>query len=60
MLYILAMNVCWWTSGMSYLISALVPPQAVLMTGVFVALIFGAFLQVCSPLLRVSLQCNGI
>ena len=31
---------------MAYLVSALLPPQAVLMSGVFVALIFGAFLQV--------------
>ncbi len=45
--YLIAMMVCWWSSGMAYMVSACCPPATVLMTGVFVALILGAFLQVC-------------
>jgi hypothetical protein len=40
------MCVCWWASGLAYLVSAALPPQTVLMAGVFIALILGAFLQV--------------
>jgi len=44
--YLAAVFVCWWTSGMAYFTSAFLPPQSVLITGVFFALIFGAFLSV--------------
>jgi hypothetical protein len=40
-------QVCWWTSGTAYLISSLLHPSTVLIAGVFVALILGAFVQVC-------------
>ena len=42
-------QVCWWCSGLAYMVSSVVPPQNVLMTGVFIALIFGAFIQGLSP-----------
>lgn len=44
--YLVSMCVCWWTSGAAYLVSALLPPSTVLMSGVFVSLILGAFIQV--------------
>lgn len=34
---------------MAYLVSAVLPPQNVLMAGVFISLIFGAFLHGLSP-----------
>ena len=39
---------------MAYLISALLPPSTVLMTGVFVALILGAFVQGLTPTIASS------
>ena len=45
--YYVGLLVCWWASGMAYLVSAALPPSTVLMSGVFVALILGAFVQVC-------------
>lgn len=47
-------QVCWWSSGMAYLVSALLPPQSVLMAGVFTSLIFGAFLHGLSPTIASS------
>jgi hypothetical protein len=44
--YLVGLEVCWWASGAAYLISAAMPPATVLMAGVFVALILGAFVQV--------------
>ncbi|GIL43799.1 hypothetical protein Vafri_1407, partial [Volvox africanus] len=43
--YVVGLFVCWWASGMAYLVSAVLPPQNVLMAGVFISLIFGAFLN---------------
>ncbi|PNH07622.1 ABC transporter G family member 28 [Tetrabaena socialis] len=48
-LYVVGVFVCWWASGMAYMVSAVLPPQNVLMAGVFVSLIFGAFLHGLSP-----------
>ena len=42
-------QVCWWCSGLAYMVSAVVPPQNVLITGVFITLIFRAFIQGLSP-----------
>ncbi|KXZ50275.1 hypothetical protein GPECTOR_17g914 [Gonium pectorale] len=47
-------QVCWWCSGMAYLVSAVLPPQSVLMAGVFIALICGAFLHGLSPTLAAA------
>ncbi|KAG2499694.1 hypothetical protein HYH03_002629 [Edaphochlamys debaryana] len=47
--YVVGLFVCWWASGMAYLVSAVLPPQNVLMAGVFISLIFGAFLHGLSP-----------
>ncbi|KAG2436216.1 hypothetical protein HXX76_006528 [Chlamydomonas incerta] len=47
--YVVGVFVCWWASGMAYLVSAVLPPQNVLMAGVFISLIFGAFLHGLSP-----------
>ncbi|GFR49862.1 hypothetical protein Agub_g11964 [Astrephomene gubernaculifera] len=47
--YVVGLLVCWWASGMAYLVSAVLPPQNVLMAGVFISLIFGAFLHGLSP-----------
>eukprot|EP00798_Chlamydomonas_sp_ICE-L_P004550 gene4550-14729_t len=47
--YIAALQVCWWCSGMSYMVATAVPKQTVLMTGVFCALILGAFVQGITP-----------
>jgi hypothetical protein len=47
--YLAAVCVCWWCSGMAYLVSAVVPGPSVLMVGVFIALIMGAFVQGLSP-----------
>lgn len=44
--YLVSMCVCWWASGAAYLVSALLPPATVLMSGVFVSLILGAFIHV--------------
>jgi hypothetical protein len=52
--YVVAVFVCWWTSGMAYMISALLPPSTVLMTGVFIALILGAFVQGLTPTIASS------
>lgn len=52
--YLVSMFVCWWTSGAAYLVSALLPPSTVLMSGVFVSLILGAFIQVS------ACQANGL
>lgn len=37
---------CWWASGTAYLVSSVLPPPTVLMAGVFLALMLGAFVQV--------------
>eukprot|EP00798_Chlamydomonas_sp_ICE-L_P018037 gene18037-24452_t len=47
--YVAAFEVCWWCSGMSYLVSTALPAQVTLMSGVFCALILGAFFQGLSP-----------
>ncbi|KAG1680619.1 hypothetical protein FOA52_015068 [Chlamydomonas sp. UWO 241] len=47
--YLAAVCVCWWASGMAYLVSSVVPGPSVLMVGVFIALIMGAFVQGLSP-----------
>lgn len=51
MFYAVALLVAWWTSGMAYLVSSLLHPSSVLMAGVFVALMLGAFLQGLTPTL---------
>ncbi|KXZ50300.1 hypothetical protein GPECTOR_17g939 [Gonium pectorale] len=53
-LYAAGLGVCWWCSGMAYLVSAVLPPQSVLMAGVFIALICGAFLHGLSPTLAAA------
>ncbi len=45
--YLVALLVTWWCSGCAYVVSSLLHPNSVLIAGVFVALILGAFLQVC-------------
>ncbi|GFH16214.1 uncharacterized protein HaLaN_12594, partial [Haematococcus lacustris] len=47
--YLVGLLVCWWTSGTAYLVAATLPPSTVLMSGVFVALIMGAFVQGLTP-----------
>jgi hypothetical protein len=47
--YTVALLVCWWASGTAYTLSALLPPGTVLISGVFVALILGAFVQGLTP-----------
>lgn len=47
--YVTGLCVSWCSSGLAYLVSVSVPESAALMTGVFIALIMGAFLNGLSP-----------
>jgi len=47
--YAAAVGVAWWVSGLALLVSAVAPVRSALVAGVFVALMFGAFLNGASP-----------
>ncbi|PNH10130.1 ABC transporter G family member 24 [Tetrabaena socialis] len=53
--YLIGVLVCWWSSGLSYVISvSTIPPQAQLISTVIGTLILGAFLHGMSPTIRSS------
>ncbi|PNH05488.1 ABC transporter G family member 24 [Tetrabaena socialis] len=53
--YLIGVLVCWWSSGLSYVISiSTIPPQAQLICTVILSLILGAFLHGMSPTIRSS------
>ncbi|CAD7704522.1 unnamed protein product [Ostreobium quekettii] len=47
--YCIGLAVCMWASGVAYMVSAFLPRQSVLVAGVFVTLIFGAFVTGLDP-----------